>query len=141
MAKRVNPMAVKSNATYEIVEAARALGVTSATIRIWIKDGMEAMTASKPYLILGASIRAYLKIKYAAARSPLMDKELYCLTCRKGCKPLGMRIKQSQVSAKTDLMKGVCERCGGTATRMISHQQREGFEEDFEITKEANSEA
>ena len=53
MGKRVNPMAVKANATYDVSEAARALSVTPATIRDGIKDGMEAMTSSRPHLLLG----------------------------------------------------------------------------------------
>lgn len=59
MPKRANPMAVKANATYDVFEAARALKVSPATIRNWIKDGLEAMTSTKPYLILGAAIREY----------------------------------------------------------------------------------
>ena len=51
----MNPVTVKANATYDVFEAARALDVSNATIRAWIKDGMEAMTSSKPYLILGSA--------------------------------------------------------------------------------------
>jgi len=139
MAKRVNPMAVKANATYDVFEAARALNVTPTTIRNWIKDGLEAMTASKPYLILGSAIRSYLRDKYAAARRPLKDNELFCTSCRNGRKPLNMEVSRSQVSAKTDLLKGVCQQCSGTITRMISHKQRPAFAATFAITTERNS--
>lgn len=57
MGKRPNPMAVKATLTYEIAEAARALGVTTATIRNWIKDELPVMSSCKPYLILGEAIR------------------------------------------------------------------------------------
>lgn len=141
MPRRANPMAVKANATYDVLEAARALNVTPATIRNWIKDGLEAMTNSKPYLILGAAIREYLRAKYAAARRPLQTDELFCPSCRKGRKPINMRVIHSQVSIKTDLLKGVCGYCNCNATRMISHKQRSVFAETFKITKEHNSKA
>lgn len=141
MAKRVNPMAVKSNATYDVFEAARALKVTPATIRNWIKDGLEAMTSSKPYLILGSAIRTYLRAKYEAARRPLKDDELFCPSCREGRKPLNMQVTQSQITNKTDLLKGVCHHCDGTASRMISHKQRPAFAAMFNITTGRDSEA
>ncbi|MGJ8604411.1 MAG: helix-turn-helix domain-containing protein [Marivita sp.] len=135
MPKRVNPMAVKGNLTYDVFEAASALKVTPATIRNWIKDGLKAMTSSKPYLILGASIREYLRTKYAAARRPLNDDELFCPSCRKGRKPLHMRVTQTKITTKTDLLKGTCQYCNGTATRMISHKQHSLFSAIFKITK------
>ncbi|GLQ26255.1 helix-turn-helix domain-containing protein [Sulfitobacter pacificus] len=141
MAKRVNPMAVKANATYDVFEAAQALKVTPATIRNWIKDGMEAMTSSKPHLILGSAIREYLHTRYAAARRPLGADQLYCPSCGKGQKPLERQVTQSAITAKTDILKGACSRCGGTATRMISHQQRQEFAATFHISAERNSEA
>ncbi|PSL20517.1 helix-turn-helix domain-containing protein [Shimia abyssi] len=139
MAKRVNPMAVKTNTTYDVFEAARELNVTPATIRNWIKDGMEAMTSSKPYLILGSAIREYLRSKKAAARRPLKDEQLFCPSCRTGRKPVGMKVTLSAVSPKTDILKGVCQRCDGTATRMISHEQHQTFASIFRISAEPNS--
>lgn len=141
MAKRVNPMAVKKDYAYDIVEAARALNVTPATIRNWMKDGMEAMTASKPYLILGDAIREYLRTKYTAAKRPLKEGELFCPSCRTGRKPVGMLVTLTAISVKTDLLKGPCGHCGGTATRMISHKQRHFFAATFQFAKERNSEA
>ncbi|UWR09969.1 helix-turn-helix domain-containing protein [Sulfitobacter mediterraneus] len=141
MAKRVNPMAVKANATYDVLEAARALNVTPATIRNWIKDGLEAMTSAKPYLILGSAIREYLQERYAAARRPLKDDELFCPSCGKGRKPLNLLVSQSQITIKTDLLKGICQHCGCTATRMISHKQRLVFATTFQISKEPISKA
>jgi hypothetical protein len=141
MTKRVNPMAVKANATYDVFEAARALKVSPATIRNWVKGGMEAMTDSKPYLILGSAIREYLRAKYEAARSPLKEDELFCPSCRTGRKPMDMIVTLSPVSPKTDLLKGACERCNCTSTRMISHQKPHDFATTFQISAKRNSEA
>ena len=141
MPRRANPMAVKANVTYDVFEAARALKVTPATIRNWIKDGLKAMTSQKPFLMLGAAIREYLRAKYKAAKRPLEPDQLYCPRCKTGRAPLGMMATQSKMTAQTDLLTGPCGICGATSTRIISHDQRVRFAATFRITKSGDSEA
>ena len=141
MPKRANPMAVRANVTYDVFEAADALRVKPATIRNWIKDGMEAMTSQKPFLILGAAIREYLRAKYKSAKRPLGPDQLYCASCNNGRVPIPLTVTQSAVSAKTDLLQGLCGTCGCKSTRMISHQQRAHFAEIFQIKTKDESEA
>jgi len=141
MSKRANPMAVKAALTYEVNEAARALGKTPATIRNWIKDGLPVMSARKPYLISGEAIREYLRAKYKAAKRPLDPDELFCPACRNGRRPLGMATTISSLTARTSLLKGTCSHCGGTCTRMISKSKVSDFGQTFSITEKANSEA
>jgi predicted transcriptional regulator len=57
-------MAVKAGLSYEVSEAAKALGKNEATIRNWIKDGLRLMASMKPCLISGAELRDYLRTKY-----------------------------------------------------------------------------
>ena len=47
MSKRANPMAIKTALTYEISEAAFALGKSPATIRNWVKDGLPVLSSRK----------------------------------------------------------------------------------------------
>lgn len=114
MPKRANPMAVKANVTYDVFEAARALNVTPATIRNWIKDGLQAMTSQKPFLILGAAIREYLRAKYRDSKRPLEPDQLYCPSCKTGRVPLGNAAIQRPMTAHTDLLTGSCGTCGAT---------------------------
>ncbi|MFG5382456.1 helix-turn-helix domain-containing protein [Yoonia sp. R2-816] len=140
MGKRANPMAVKSALTYDINEAAVALGKTPATIRNWIKDGLAVMSSRKPYLILGAAIQEYLRAKYKAAKRPLGPDQLFCLSCRAAQRPAGMSVTIGRISQRTSLLKGVCERCDGVCTRMIATSTADSFAAAFKITKEAGSE-
>jgi len=135
MGKRANPMAVKAALSYDINEAARALGVTPATIHNWIKDGLPVMAARKPYLILGTSIRDYLRTKREGKKRPLGQDQLYCTTCRAPRKPVNRAVTSQQIAPRTTLLKGVCESCGGTCTRMISTKDITRFAEIFQITK------
>lgn len=141
MGRRANPMSVKAALTYEIGEAAAALGKSTATIRNWIKDGLPVMASRKPYLILGADIRVYIKAKSKAAKSPLEFDELYCLSCRAGCKPLEMAVVSFPNTPKTTRLMGTCERCGATAARMISKSRTHEFTQTFQIKAGGHSDA
>lgn len=123
MAKRANPMAVHAALSYEIGEAALALGKTPATIRNWVKDGLPVMSSKKPYLISGAAIRTYLRSKHAKAKCALQLNEFYCLRCKAGRAPLGASVSIQPITSKTSLLRGACSHCGGTATRMVSTSQ------------------
>ena len=140
MGKRASPMAVKAALTYEVGEAAKALGKSPATIRNWIEDGLPILSGKKPLLISGAAIRDYLRAKYRAAKSPLSPDELFCLSCRAGRKPLGMLVEAMPNTPKTTRLKGLCECCGATSTRIISNTEAHAFAQIFHFKEGGNSE-
>ncbi len=139
MNKRANPMAVKAALTYEVGEAAKALGKSNATIRNWIKDGLPVMSSKKPYLISGLEIRSYLRQKYQGQKTPLRDDELYCLSCRKGRQPLNLQVIPTPNTTKTLRLIGTCERCGAAASRIISRTKVQQFAQTFRFQKDGNS--
>ncbi|UWQ91974.1 helix-turn-helix domain-containing protein [Rhodobacteraceae bacterium M382] len=140
MGKRANPMAVKAALTYDINEAAAALGKTPATIRSWIKDGLPVMSSRKPYLLSGESIRFYLRGKYKAAKRPLGPDDFFCPGCGGARRPVGMAAIVSPIKGKTALLKGECSECGCTCTRMISKSQLGEFAQRFQLSNNADSE-
>jgi len=139
MSKRANPMAVKAALTYEVGEAAKALGKSKATIRNWIRDGLPVMSSKKPYLIAGSEIRSYLRQKYQAQKTPLRDNELYCLSCRKGRQPINMQVFAISNAAGTLRLSGSCDHCGATASRIISRTKTQQFAQTFRFQKDGNS--
>lgn len=141
MGKRANPMAVKAALTYTVEEAAQAFRKNPATIRNWIKDGLPVMSSRKPYLMSGAALREYLRKKYHTAKRPLAAGELYCLHCKKGQKPVDMTVSLSQIGPKTSLLRGACDACDGTATRMVSQSQIDELARNFVVKAKAGSEA
>jgi transposase-like protein len=132
-------MAVKASLTYTIDEAAQALGKNPATIRNWIRDGLPVMSSCKPYLMSGAAIREYLRAKHKAAKRPLEADQLFCPTCGVGRKPVDMAVCMSKIAPKTNLLKGQCSQCKGTATRMIARSRVTEFAQTFIIKKQATS--
>lgn len=141
MGKRANPMAVKASLTYTIDEAAAALGKSKGTIRNWIKDGLPVMAAKKPLLISGRELRDYIRAKSKQSKISLGTDQLYCLSCRTGEKPIDMVVEVLPNNTKTDRLKGLCEACGGVASRIISKTKAQHFATIFRSKKGGGNEA
>ncbi|WP_386682736.1 helix-turn-helix domain-containing protein [Loktanella sp. R86503] len=139
MTKRANPMAVKASLTYEVSEAALALGKSKATIRNWIRDGLPVMAAQKPYLILGQALRDYIRARSQAAKSPLAQDELYCLSCKSAQRPHDLIVEVVPNNAQTIRLKGVCSDCGGAAGRYVSKKKLQQFAAIFTFKKSGSS--
>jgi hypothetical protein len=141
MGKRANPMAVKAALSYEVSEAAKALGKNEATIRNWIRDGLPVMASMKPCLISGAELRVYLRAKYQNSKTKLAPDELYCLSCRAGCKPVDMAVEAIPNNSKTTRLKGRCGRCEVMASRLISNAKLHEFAQTFHFKKDSMGDA
>jgi len=139
MAKRANPMAVKASLTYEVSEAALALGKSKATIRNWIRDGLPVMSKQKPYLILGQALRDYIRATSQAAKSPLAQDELYCVSCKSAQPPQDLIVEVVPNNAQTIRLKGVCSDCGGAASRFVSRSKAQQFAVIFTFKKGGSS--
>jgi DNA-binding transcriptional MerR regulator len=58
--KRLNPRRAKIHRNYSFEEIARLFGVHKQTVRNWQKEGLSVLTAKRPYLVLGRSLRTFL---------------------------------------------------------------------------------
>jgi hypothetical protein len=141
MSKRANPMAVKSALTYDVSEAANALGKSPATIRNWVKDGLPVMSSKKPLLISGLALREYLQAKHRAKKKPLASDELYCPSCGTGRKPDAMAVEGFSDAPKTTRLLGTCSHCGGYSSRIISNSKTDAFAQTFQIKEGVQSDA
>lgn len=131
MPKRPNPRAIKAARTYTVEEAANALGVSVGTIRSWVKSGLPLMRSQRPFLILGDALRDFLEYRAQASKAPLLDDQLYCLTCKVGRKPMGLMVDCIPQTHGTARLLGLCEVCGGTCNRMISRSKLDHFSQIF----------
>ncbi|WP_436398938.1 helix-turn-helix domain-containing protein [Roseobacter sp. S98] len=141
MPKRPNPMAINKALTYAIEEAANALGVTTATIRNYVRRGLPIMTSQRPYLISGEVLRVFLSRERERRRKPLQADQLFCPSCKDGRRPFGMMVDLFMMSGKSGRLAGLCEICDGPSQRMISTRQIKDFAAIFDIKEQANSAA
>ena len=133
MAKRINPSRIKKNLTYTIVEAAEELGVSIASIRNWIKQGLPVEKGQRPFLIYGTGLREFITHKAQSRKFTLKENELNCFTCKAGREPLSDAVTYTPQTAKTGRLCGVCGTCGGKCSRIISNTKLSEFGKLFEI--------
>lgn len=131
MAKRPSHRALRAARSYTFEEAAIVLGVSKGTVRTWVNNGLPAMKAQRPYLILGESLKDFLQTKTAKRKTVLRPAELYCLSCKAPRMPLGMLVDCIPQTATTARLMGLCEVCSGTCNRMISRAKIDQFREIF----------
>ena len=119
MARRPNGRRVKIHRNYEIAEVAVLSGVHRQTVRRWIAAGLPTTDATRPLLIRGQDLRAFLR-----AREPIKQKcrpgEFYCLRCRAPRRPaLDMAQYRPRTSLR-GLLCGICPTCDGMIYRAVN---------------------
>jgi hypothetical protein len=73
---------VKSAVTYDVQQAAKLLDVHVNTVRRWLKDGLDTIDSTRPILIHGATLKAYLRDRSAKRRKTCGPGEFFCFGCR-----------------------------------------------------------
>ena len=61
--KRTEPRRIKLHQAYSVEEAARALGKHKHTIRNWIEAGLPTVDGTRPLLVHGDELRAFLEAR------------------------------------------------------------------------------
>lgn len=108
---RFNPRLAKVNRSYTVEEIARRYVVHRNTVRNWIKGGLPTVDESKPALVQGADLRAFLEARRQAAKRPCLLGTLYCFKCRAHRAPaLGMADFLARTTGAGNL-SALCEVC------------------------------
>lgn len=141
MPKRPNPMSINKALNYTTEEAARALKVTTATIRNYVRRGLPVMKDQRPYLYHGEDLRDFVLKERQRSKRPLKPDELFCPTCKKGQRPFALIVDLVPRNAKTAMLNGLCSACEGPSNRIIGLRHLSDFAAIFDITKRSNSEA
>src|SRR5918997_1699111 len=109
---RINPLLVKLHRSYTVEETSRLLNVHRNTVRAWLKSGLPVIDTSRPALIQGKVLRAFLESRRVRAKCPCPPGTLYCLKCRAPRLPaLGM-VDFIPREAGAGNLQALCEPCG-----------------------------
>lgn len=119
MAKRPDPRRLRSALTYTVPELARACGVTDATVRMWLKDGLEALTTQRPTLITGEVAKAFLIVRRTKKRQPTASDELFCLSCKVPRKPFEGMVDLIETPGQAPRIQGFCACCETLCSRIV----------------------
>ena len=92
---------IKSKLSYTIEEVARTLGTHRNTVRHWVRQaGFSAMTETRPHLILGSDLVAFLRARRALGKRKCGAGEIYCLRCRVPRRPVPGLLEYRPLTSK-----------------------------------------
>lgn len=109
--RRASACGVKIHRSYTIAELATCCAVHRNTVRHWMKLGLEPLDSSRPLLLHGATVKAFLGKQRASRKRPCPPGMFYCLRCREPRKPaLGM-VDFVPITEHSGNLHGLCEVC------------------------------
>ena len=124
-----NGNAFRSRRAYSFAEIAERLGTHIRTVQIWRSEGLPILDDNtKPFLVMGADIRAFLKARVAKRKKPLKLGEFFCTRCQE---PRKSRTEYLRVEFthrrlgphhKQAIIRGLCEVCGLRLSRFSSER-------------------
>lgn len=113
MTRRHDVRRLKAHRTYTAAELAHVMKVNITTISRWRRDGLAAIDDRVPYLYAGATAAEFLR-KRNKPRQPLQPGEIYCVTCKRPCAPLGGAVDLVPRTSTSGDFTGTCPRCSRT---------------------------
>ncbi len=114
---RVSARKVKRLWTYNVTEAATVTGATSATIRQWLKAGLQAVPGVRPSIVRGVDLIAFVKGRQAGRKRPCGPGRIYCLRCKEPREPAFGEVEYWPDTATKGALRGLCPVCGGWLCR------------------------
>lgn len=135
MARLPSPNKIKTHNIYTVWEAAEALGMHRKTIVRWINDkGLVADKTSKPWLIDGKGLKAFLGLRRRKVRVKLALHNLYCLGCKSAREPAGKFADYTQLTPTTGMMSALCPACESVIYKVVCRSDLEAIRAKIEVT-------
>jgi len=113
---------VKIHRSYKVEEVARLLSTHKNTVRAWVKTGgLPTCDTTRPILILGRDLRAFLQKRRTKNKRPCKPGEIYCVRCHAPKQPAGDMADYQSITASLGNLIGICPDCG---TMIYRHASR-----------------
>lgn len=140
--RRADWRRIKSKYSYTLEEAARALNQHRNTVRNWIRNaGLPVMNSSRPHLILGSDLIAFLQERRRGSKSKCGLGELYCLKCRAPRKPVAELIERRELAGERSQIIGICSDCETLMHRFVANRNLNEFLQEFGVQSEHRHES
>ncbi len=115
-----NVRLIKQDYTYYIPEICERLGVHKNTVRDWQRHGLARIDDRRPHAIHGSALKEFLANKQSSRKHTCKPEEIYCLKCRKPCRPKDGNVDIIVRNEKLLNLRGKCEQCGCSIHRGAS---------------------
>lgn len=118
---------VKIHRNYSVEEIASLCGKHKNTVRTWLKRDLKPIDETRPLLVHGQDLAAFLAARRKAKKCPSPPGHLYCVKCREPKLPAGGVVGVQAITDKVSNVSAVCPTCGGTMYRRASNQKLKEF--------------
>ena len=132
--RQPNPRLAKVHHSYTVDETSRLFSVHKNTVRHWLKLGLPTNDDSRPCLILGRDLRAFLESRRANKKRPCGQNELYCVRCRAPRAPAGGMVDYQPTGNGLGNLTAICPECSTLMNRRASLGTLQQFEAVFQVT-------
>jgi integrase len=112
---------IRATKSYTISELAKATDREEATIREWIKDGLQTMDELRPTMLFGSVVRSWLREKWEKRRNPSPSDMMHCLHCKGSRQPLVGSVVIVPTGAGASRVSAVCLDCGSKMNRAMTN--------------------
>lgn len=135
MAKKFPANRIKAHRIYTLWEISDVLGCHKQTVTRWVRDhGLTADTSSKPWLIQGRDLKAFLGLRQTKASCKLALQHCYCLGCKEPREPDGKIADYAQRSPDSGLLTALCPVCCNLMHKIVRRADLEAIRAKIEVT-------
>lgn len=125
MARRPTSRMIKAHRQYTYEAAAKALGVTTQTLRVWRGEGLPVLTGKIPHLIVGSDLKAFLDRRNGKPAIKLRPDQFKCMRCGAAVAPYGGFVDYIPLTPDRGVLSTLCAVCEGKCTKFASRAQVE----------------
>ena len=129
-----NPRLAKIHRNDTVDEVAHLFGVHRNTVREWVKRGLPTNDGTRPMLILGRDLVAFLTARRAKNKRTCRPGEIYCVRCRAPRAPAGDMVDYVPVTATLGNLVAICSACETMMYRRVSLARLEQVRGNLDIT-------
>ena len=129
--RRFNLHLIRRTVTYSVFQTSNLLGVHPNTVLRWVRDGLPLIDDSKPFVVHGANLYAFLKQRQAKRKQPCGKGQLFCFGCRAPQRPAPGSLRIQQRNANTLTIRARCEVCGTCINRCGAAKRLETYRDEF----------
>ncbi len=129
-----NPNLAKVNRNYTFEELAAVFGVHKNTVAAWVKNGLPCLREMRPFLILGADARIYLKAQRVGKKQTCKPNELFCMRCKAPTQPAESFVEYTPITATKGRLSGFCVHCECVVNKFVSYTNLERYAVIFDLS-------
>ena len=131
--RKLDHRLIKIRRSYTVEQLANLLGCHKNSVRLWLRQGLEALDGKRPLLIHGSAARTFLEAKRRSNKHRCRTDELYCFRCHAPRTPTDRRAIYSARPGQAALLTGSCAECGTPMFKRVSAQSLPGLRKALDL--------